>query len=379
MILAGEASGDAHGARVAAEILRRWPRSELVGLGGERMAAAGVRLLFGLQDLSVMGFAEVVRRLGFFRRLERTLRRLLGSGDFDIVVPVDYPGLNLRIARHAARLGTPVLYYIGPQVWAWRARRAQRLARIADGIAVILPFEPELYAAHGGRAVFVGHPLLDEAPKCDAKGLADDLGLDPKMPVLALFPGSREQELERHGAPFAAIARDLQRRVPGLQVVVSRVSFLPDAAYRTLPFPSTTDGHSLRALATAGLVKSGTGTLEAALAEMPFAVAYVTHPLTYFLARRWVRVPYVALANLVAGRVVAPEFVQHDVTTAAVADALEPLLADSGARRAAAAGLAEVRGALGAPGAARRVVDMMSAIVGESAAGGRGLAPTRTA
>ncbi|MDE2784162.1 MAG: lipid-A-disaccharide synthase [Gemmatimonadota bacterium] len=370
MILAGEASGDAHGARVAAEIRRRWPGAELVGLGGERMAEAGVRLLSGLRDLSVMGFAEVVRRLGFFRRLERRLRRLLKAGGFDIVLPVDYPGLNLRIARYAARLGIPVLYYIGPQVWAWKARRARRLSRIAKGVALILPFEPELYLAHGGRAVFVGHPLLDESPSGDPVGLAEELGLDRGRPVLALFPGSREQELERHGRPFADIARELQRRVPGLQIVVSRVSFLPSTAYRSLPFRTTTDAHSLRALATAGLVKSGTGTLEAALAGMPFVVAYVTHPLTYLLARRLVRVPFIALANLVAGRGVVQEFLQHDVTTGAVTDALEPLLDESStARHRAIADLAEVRSALGTPGAASRVVDMMSEILSETAAG----------
>ena len=354
---------------MAAEIRRRWPRAELVGLGGERMAEVGVQLLVSLRELSVMGFAEVVRRLGFFRRLEQRLRGLLAAGDFDIVVPVDYPGLNLRIARYAAKLGTPVLYYIGPQVWAWRGRRARRLSRFADGIAVILPFETELYLTHGGRAVFVGHPLLDESPSGDPEGLAEDLGLDPDRPVLALFPGSREQELERHGRPFADIARELQGRVPGLQIVVSRVSFLPSAAYGSLPFPTTTDAHSLRALAAAGLVKSGTGTLEAALAGMPFVVAYVTHPLTYLLARRLVRVPFIALANLVAGRNVVPEFVQHDVTTGAVADALEPLLEESTARRTALADLAVVRSALGTPGAAARVVDMMSEILSEPAAG----------
>lgn len=368
MILAGEASGDAHGARVAAEIRRRWPRAELVGLGGDRMAEAGVQLLTGLRELSVMGFAEVVRRLGFFRRLESRLRRLLRSEGFDIVVPVDYPGLNLRIARYAAGLGIPVLYYIGPQVWAWKARRARRLSRIADGIAVILPFESELYLTHGGRAVFVGHPLLDESSSGDPEALADELGLDPGRPVLALFPGSREQELERHGRPFADIARELQRRVPGLQIVVGKVPFLSSVGYRPLPFPATTDAQSLRALATAGLVKSGTSTLEAALAGMPFVVAYVTHPVTYFLARRRVRVPFITLANLVAGRRVVPEFIQHDVTTGAVADALEPLLDESStARRTALADLAEVRSALGSPGAAIRVVDMMSEILNEEA------------
>ena len=225
MILAGEASGDEHGARVAREIRRRWPAVEMVGLGGERMAEAGVQLISALDELAVMGFAEVLRRLPFFRRLERRLVRLLREETPDLVLPIDYPGLNLRIAARAAGLGIPVLYYIGPQVWAWKAGRAARLAGLADRIAVILPFEAQLYRRHGGRAVFVGHPLLDEEARPDPKQLARKLGVEAGRPVLALFPGSRIQELRRHARPFTAAARELQRRIPGLAVIVSRVSF----------------------------------------------------------------------------------------------------------------------------------------------------------
>ncbi|MDE2974419.1 MAG: lipid-A-disaccharide synthase [Gemmatimonadota bacterium] len=371
MILAGEASGDTHGARVAREIRRRWPAAEMVGLGGERMAAAGVRLIGGLDDLAVMGFAEVLKRLPYFRRMERRLVRLLREETPDLVLPIDYPGLNLRIAGRAAGLGIPVLYYIGPQVWAWRAGRAARLSRIANRIAVILPFEAELYRRHGGRAVFVGHPLLEGETRADPAGLARSLGVKEGRPVLALFPGSRAQELRRHAKPFAAAARELQRRVPDLAVVVSRVSFLPESAYGPLPFPATGDAASLRALATAGLVKSGTSTLEAALAGMPFAVAYITHPATFFLAKRLVRVPHVALANLVAGRRVVAEFVQRDMTPGAVADALEPLLDESSAeRRATVAGLKKVGTALGSPGAAGRVVDLAEEVLRGAAGSG---------
>ena len=371
-MLAGEASGDAHGARVAREIVRRWPGAEIVGLGGEGMAREGVDILAGLDELSVMGFAEVVRRLPFFRRLERRVKTVLAEERIDLVLPIDYPGFNMRIAAHAARSGIPVLYYIGPQVWAWKAGRAQRLARIADRIALILPFEADLYHEHGGRAEFVGHPLLDEESGADPVALGDALGIDRSRPVLALFPGSRLQELERHAEPFTGAALELRRRVPGLQVVVSRVPFLPVSAYRPFPFPATSDSDGLRALATAALVKSGTSTLEAALAGMPFAVAYVTHPLTHFLARRLVRVPHVALANLVAGKRVVPEFIQHEVDPAAVADAIEPLLDESSPERhAVLRGLAEVRSALGTPGAAARVVDLAEELV-EPGRGGSG-------
>ena len=366
MILAGEASGDAHGARVAREIRRRWPDVEMVGLGGGGMAGAGVKVLADLDELAVMGFVEVLGRLPFFRRLERRLVGLLRKEPPDLVIPIDYPGLNLRITAHAARLGIPVLYYIGPQVWAWKAGRARRLSRLASRIAVILPFEAPLYRAHGGRARFVGHPLLDEEVRANAESLARTLGIEPERPVLALFPGSREQELRRHAGPFTATAHELQRRVPDLAVVVSKVPSLAGSAYRPFPFPTTEDAHSLRALATAGLVKSGTSTLEAALAEMPLAVAYITHPVTFLLARRLVRIPHVALANLVAGGRVVPEFIQGGMSPPAVADALEPLLDRSSAERETmVAGLRTIRDALGSPGASARVVDLVEEILRE--------------
>ena len=371
-MLAGEPSGDAHGARVARALVGRWPGVEIVGLGGRAMEAEGARIVGSVDDLAVMGFAEVLPRLWSFRRLERRLARLLRDERPDIVVPIGFPGLNVRVARRASRLGIPVVYYIGPQVWAWRASRAKRLSRVADRIALILPFEaphyPERRGRSGTRVEFVGHPLLDDDARPDPAALAERLGILPRAPVLALFPGSRRQELRRHAAPFGTIARELQRRIPGLAVVVSRVASLPGSAYDRLPFPQTRDTPSLMALAAAGLVKSGTCTLEAALARMPFAVAYIAHPATFALARMLVRSPHAALANLVAGRRVVPEFLQREATTEAVADALGPLLdRSSAARREMIAGLAKVRGELGSPGAAERVAALVEDALAEAA------------
>ena len=376
-MLAGEPSGDKHGAQVVRAILRRCPDAELVGLGGEAMEVEGVRLIASVEDLAVMGFAEVVPRLRFFRRLERRVAGMLREDPPDIVLPIGFPGLNLRIARRASQLAVPVVYYIGPQVWAWRPSRARRLSRDAESIALILPFEaahyPKRSDGRGARIEFVGHPLLEDDSRPDPAGLAAQLGIAPGTVVLALLPGSRHQELRHHAQLYRESAHELQSRIPGLAVVVGRVASLSASAYEGLPFPHAHDTASLMALATAGLVKSGTCTLEAALAGMPFAVAYVAHPATFALARRLVRVPHLALANLVAGRRVVPEFLQREATPEALADALEPLLDPSSAVRGQmVADLAAIRAELGPPGAAARVAEMVGDVLA------RGSATTRS-
>ncbi len=331
------------------------------------MASAGVELLAGLDDLAVMGFAEVFSRLPFFLKLERRLVRTLTSEGVDLVIPIDYPGLNLRVSEKAAKLGVPVLFYIAPQVWAWKARRAGRLARAADRIAVILPFEAEIFRAEGGRAEFVGHPLLDrEEAVASRPDFCGETGLDPDRPILAVFPGSRAQEIRRHLKPFLGAAERLMGELPPLQVVVARA---PDVVLGPERIPEgvrvTTDGRALLHHARAALVKSGTTTLEAALAGVPFVVAYRTHPITYRLARRLVKVDHVALSNLVVGRRVVPELIQDEATPEALAAALLPLLTETEQRKRMLEGIGEVRAALGEAGAARRVAEMAAEVLEE--------------
>ncbi len=373
LLVAGETSGDLHAAGVAAELARRAPELELVGIGGERMEQAGVRLLERSERLAVMGFVEVLKHVPQHWALLRALRQRLTSGRVALVILVDYPGFNMKVAAAAHAAGVPVLYYITPQVWAWGAGRLAKMARTVTRAAVILPFEEELLRAHHVPATFVGHPLLDRARTLPTRTEARRaLGLPEQGPVLALFPGSRAQEIARHLDLFVDTARELTRRLPALEVVLSAASGVAiDRArcpFRAVPNDSFT---VLRA-ATASLSKSGTSTLEAAVAGCPLIVVYRTSGWTYAIARRVVTIPRIGLVNVVAGREVAPEFVQDDATPEAMADALVPLLDDAHpTRQAMLAGLADVRAKLGESGAAVRVADIACELVRAGRAAGR--------
>lgn len=359
LVLAGEASGDHHAARVVAALLGRRPDLEFIGLGGPDLGEEGVELLAGLDDLAVMGFVEVLRHLWFFRGLERRVLDILDSGTIDLVLAVDYPGFNLRIVKEAHDREIPVLYYIGPQVWAWKARRARTLAEQADHIALILPFEPEIYQREGGEASFVGHPLV-EAPAPDAatlERLRGEIGADERASILAVLPGSRGQELDRHLALFAETAVEVARRRADVVPVIAAAPGVDRGRLEATGLPVTHATRALLRIARAGLVKSGTSTLEAALADLPFVMAYRTSPLTYALARRLVKVPHIALANLVAEDRVVPEFIQNEASVGALADALLPLLDGGEVRTEVLGGLARVRRRLGEPGAAGRVAE----------------------
>ncbi|GJG87540.1 lipid-A-disaccharide synthase [Gemmatimonadetes bacterium T265] len=357
LFVAGEASGDVHAAGVAAALGARRPDLRLVGVGGASMQAAGVELLQDVEHMAVMGLVEVVRHVPAHYALLRRLRARLRSGRVRLLVLVDYPGFNLRVAAEARRAGVPVLYFITPQVWAWRKHRLAGMARVITRAAVILPFEEALLRAHGIDATFVGHPMLDRAARlpADATAARAELGLAPDGPLLALFPGSRAQEIERHLDVFVETARRLERQVAGLQVAISvapTVQIAPERCpYRLV------QGGSLRLLraATAALCKSGTTTLEAAVAGCPLIVAYRTSRWTYEVARRVVEIPRIGLVNVVAGREVAPEFVQAAAEPGAMAAALRPLLTDTPGRRRMVEALGGVRDALGEAGAAERV------------------------
>ena len=364
LFVAGEVSGDQHAAGVARELRASGAPFTLAGVGGDRMREAGVELIEHVETLAHLGFVEPLKHLPQYRRLRRAIRTRIDSGRVALVVLVDYGGFNMTIAAVAADAGVPVLYYITPQVWASRAGRMKRLARTVTRAAVIFPFEETLLRGHGIDATFVGHPLLDSADTLpDRADARRAIGISPDDTLLALFPGSRSQEIARHLDVFVATARELQRRDPALRVVVSAAPHVTIPADRC-PFPIVhAASFAVLRAADAALCKSGTTTLEATVALCPMVVAYRTDRITYALARHLVTIPYIGLVNVVAGREVAREFVQRALQPGAVADALEPLLDFASPVRAAMiAELTRVRSMLGEPGAAKRVAAIAVAL-----------------
>ncbi|HUR92624.1 MAG TPA: lipid-A-disaccharide synthase [Gemmatimonadaceae bacterium] len=363
--VAGEASGDLHASGVAVELGRIRPDLKLRGIGGPRLAAAGVELMESYDQLSVMGLTEVIRHIPRHYALLKRVRERLRSGEVRLLVLIDYPGFNMRLAESAKQAGVPVLYYVTPQVWAWGAKRLPKLARTVTRAAVILPFEEQLLRGYGIDAHFVGHPLLDGWDRLPTREAARAvLGIDAKAKVLALYPGSRVQEITRHIEPFVRTARALQKKHPDLQVIISAAP-ATEHGYANMPYPVVAaPALTMFSAADIALCKSGTTTLEAAIAGCPMVVAYRVGKLSYAIARRMVKISHIGLVNIVAGREVAREFVQDALDPEVVAAALDRLLTDEALRRRTVGDLAEVRSKLGTPGASARVARMASELIG---------------
>ena len=364
LMVAVEASADLHGAAVLRALQALRPGLRAFGAGGPRMRALGFEALVRAEDLSVMGVAEVLPALPRILDAMDALRDAVRERRPRAALLIDSPDFNLRLARQLRLLGIPVAYFIGPSVWAWRTWRVRQIARDVSRMLVILPFEEQFYARHGVRATYVGNPLADDLralpmPGTGGRELRAALHLDPARPVLALLPGSRLQEIHRLWPPILAAARALRARQPGLQLVVP-VAPTIDRALLHAPDVVFLDGRApeLLAASDAAIVASGTATLEAALAQTPLVVVYRTSWLTWLVGRLLVRVRFVSLVNLLAGRALVPELLQTECTPERIAAAAAPLLEESPARGAQLEGLRALRDLLapaGAPHAARRV------------------------
>jgi lipid-A-disaccharide synthase len=360
LLVAGEASGDLHGAGLVTALRRRDPGIEVWGIGGERLRAAGMRILVDTAAVATMGFVETFGTLGRVLAAYRRLTRFMFDERPALLVLIDYPEFNLFLAKRAKRLGIPVFYYIAPQVWAWRRGRVRKIARRVDRLGVVFPFEAALYNNGRQLAEFVGHPLLDLVrPTRTREETCARYHLDPSRPVLALLPGSRKKEI-RHLLP-AGLAAATQLATRGWQVVVALAHTLTRddlaaAGGGALPFPVVEDDtYNVVHAADAAVVASGTATLETALLGRPMVIMYKVAPLTFALARLLVRVQHIGMPNIILGRSVFPELIQGAVT----GDNLVAAVQDVAARRAElTAPLDELRRKLGEPGAAERAADL---------------------
>lgn len=381
MIIAGEASGDAHGAGVVHELKKRAPDLEIFGIGGDKMEREGMTLTFHVREMSFMGFVEVLKHLPLIRRVERTLEGLLQTSKPDAVLLIDYPGFNLRFARIAKNYGVKVYYYISPQVWAWKKGRLKKMPGLIDKMMVILPFEERLYREHGIPVEFVGHPLLEEMHVDESRDeFCAKFGIDPGRRIVALIPGSRIQEIDSLFPVMLEAAERLRKKYP-IEIAVAAAPNIPVTIYRSMALAhpdgaransDATDGpvhpdlplkivenstHALMKYAHCAMVTSGTATLETGCFATPMVVVYKTSWITYWLARLVVRINMIALVNIVAGKKVVPELIQHEANADAIASVIEDYLTDDALYNSVRDELARTMHTLGDAGASRKVAE----------------------
>lgn len=372
LVVAGEASGDRHGAGLVRAVRALDPGLRFSGVGGREMAEAGVTLYQDVARLGVVGLVEVLGCLPVLWRTYRTLKHALHERRPALCLLIDYPDFNLLLARQARRAGVPVLYFVSPQLWAWRRGRIRTIADRVDRMLVLFPFEVDLYREAGVPVEFVGHPLADEViPPRNRDACRSRLGLVSKGPVVGLLPGSRRSEVARHLAPMLEAAELLGRSHPSVRFVlpVARTLDADDlrerVAARDVRNVLVADGSFDDAVGACDVaaVASGTATLEVGLREIPLVVVYRTSALTHAVARRVVHLPHVGLVNLVAGRQVAPELIQQDFTPERLAATLDHLLRHEESRSRTIADLGEVRRRLRGGGAYARAAEILRDMV----------------
>ena len=372
MMVAGEASGDDHAGGLARELKRMIPDAELFGVGGDRMRAAGVDTLVDIRELSVMGLIEVLKQYRRLMGIVNRLREVLRERRPDLLILTDYPDFNLKLAETAKALGIPVLFYVSPQVWAWRPKRVKKIGERIDHMAVLFPFEAEIYERNQIPVTFVGHPLADHVHvELTAAEARTKLGVEGDGPVIGLLPGSRRGEVQRLLPVMIESAGKLLASHPNARFLLARAAtmdeslFLPALEAAGLPVQVVAnEAQTVMRASNAVITASGTATLEIALVGTPMVITYKLAPITYAIMRRLMTIDQVGLANIVSGEPVVRELLQEEATAEAISAEVERILEDDAYRARMIGKLGEVRGKLGTSGASRKVAEVAAGMLG---------------
>jgi lipid-A-disaccharide synthase len=359
-IIAGEESGDIHGSHLVQELLKLYPKIKFIGHGGDKMAAAGVEIIEHVSALSLVGFTEVLKHLPFmFNVMNNTIETIREIRPSRVIL-IDYPGFNLRLAQKIQKLNIPITYFILPQVWAWKPKRAEIIKNYIDQALTIIPFEKDWYGKHGINIDFVGHPFVNmKELSITKKVFFSKHSLALNKPLLTLLPGSRQQEIDRHWTIFKDVINKLHDIFPNIQFIVGQA---PDVILPDCPEFTHIEKDNPRLTmyyGDAGLIASGTATLEAAVLGLPAVICYKTSKITYWVGKRLTKVKYLSLINLIANREIALEFIQHQMTAKTLVKALIPLLSDTPEREKMISGYKQIIDKLGASGAYQRAAKLI--------------------
>ena len=365
MIVAGEASGDLHGSALVREMKKLNPHISFIGIGGDNMEKEGVDLLYHINEMGVLGFGDVIKRFPFLQRVFHHIVAVMKDMRPDLIILIDYPGMNFKFAKAAQRLSVPVFYYIAPQVWAWGTGRLKKMSSLIDKMAVILPFEQDLFTSAGIDAQFVGHPLIESfGTNVSKTEFYRTNNLASGDTIIGLLPGSRVTEVKRLLPIMLQTAHELNRRHDHLKFFVARSAGINEEIYtkqaNDLPNLKFVIGQTYEIMHYANflIVKSGTSTLESALAQTPFIIVYKVDPFSYYIGKILVKIKNIGLVNVIAGKPIVPEFIQNDCTVARMLPTIETLLFNDAERNKMTAELVQIKSMLGTRGASTRAAEL---------------------
>jgi lipid-A-disaccharide synthase len=359
-IIAGEESGDIHGAKLVQEIRKLNPTIRFIGHGGDKMKIAGVKVIEHISALSVVGFTEAIRRLPYIRKVMKDTIRLIKKNNPIRIILIDYPGFNLNLAKKIQKFKIPITYFILPQVWAWKENRALKIKNFTDQALSIIPFEKAWFNERGIGIDFVGHPFVDiKKPDINKDGFFSKHSLALNKPLLTLLPGSRQQEINRHWPIFIDVINKLHGIFPNVQFIVGKAPYVILPACPKFVHIEKDDPRLTMNFGDAGIIASGTATFEAAILGLPTVVCYKTSNITYWLGKQLAKVEYLSLINLIAKRQIVPEFLQHKMTPENLIKAIVPLLSNTPERKKMVGGYKQITKELGTPGVYPRAAKLI--------------------